>query len=175
MKRIRPKTPPKDTTELANEFIKDVRHLMEASALVHYHVNGEVPFQQHMALKIFDRFADHIKDKYDMEKRPVPVEVAKYIADKLANKLLLGECKGLTMPTPVFLGWLVFLPGGNITKLPCTGEIPVETNRGESYKLHIDIDEKGEWSVYRYHDPESDNTLIGREHYLRVIPCDEID
>jgi len=172
MKRIRPNKPPKARDELIAELGKDIQLLMLASALVHQHQTGNIPFPPHQPITAFAEIADLIKEKRNLKQRPSPVKVARHIAKRLMLDVVSGDCKGLTMPTNALFGWLVFLPGGNITKLPCNGEIPIETPSGEKFKLHIDINEDGKGSFYRYHDPESDSVRIGREHYLLIDPCD---
>lgn len=154
--------------KVVKEFAEDASLLMLAAALVHQHNTGDVPFPPNQALRAFNIAGKHIQELRKLEKPLSPIDTGKAIAERLINHLATKRCKGLAMPTPAFMAWLAFLPGGGKTKLPIQGQIPLETSDGDKFVLHIEVDSKGEGSIYRYHDPESDSTIIGREVYMDI-------
>ena len=169
MKRIRPNPKPKPSPEM-EDFLHRATGLMGASALMHLHVTGEVPFPWQSDKKLVKAFIDTSKALCPGKS---PSESASHIAKCMLAQVFEGQTKTMRLPFPLCAAWLSMRPGGNIVSLPVNGEIPViDRETGECTTFHIEINTEGNGTIYRYHDVESNSTLVGREILLHIDGSD---
>ena len=149
------------------DFVHRASGMMGASAIMHLHVTGKVPFTIGTDRDLFKAFHDTAKELCPGKE---PGEAATYIARCMLAQVMDGNTKALHLPFPLVQAWLSLHPGGNIVSLPVNGHIPtVDQTTGKHVTFHIEINTKGAGTIYRYHDVEdSDSNLVGREILLHI-------